>query len=189
MTTASAAAQVLSTRSTVVVSSCRSVFRCRPTVVNFRTDDRAVRLRRRERMRRESLEVSQSAEERAESRAVGPTSRSAHPRIFRPTITLGDENTQVLVVQTTAVARNATRVRARLTWRDRVSVDPPRSEGFAGVSGAEHPLKRFTSRRDGSQPVADRRRPSCRRVGAGHLGAVHGHARGRRIPRRRPRRL
>lgn len=36
---------------------------------------------------------------------VAPTSRSAEPRIFRPTITVGDEQTQVLVEQTTAVAR------------------------------------------------------------------------------------
>lgn len=36
---------------------------------------------------------------------VAPTSRSAEPRIFRPTITVGDERTQVLVEQTTAVAR------------------------------------------------------------------------------------
>ncbi|HEV8055337.1 MAG TPA: type II toxin-antitoxin system PemK/MazF family toxin [Nocardioidaceae bacterium] len=35
---------------------------------------------------------------------VAPTSRSAQPRIFRPTIALGDELTQVLVEQTAAVA-------------------------------------------------------------------------------------
>lgn len=35
---------------------------------------------------------------------VAPTSRSAAPRIFRPTITIGDEETQVLVEQTAAVA-------------------------------------------------------------------------------------
>lgn len=35
---------------------------------------------------------------------VAPTSRSAPPRIFRPTITIGDEETQVLVEQTAAVA-------------------------------------------------------------------------------------
>ena len=35
---------------------------------------------------------------------IAPTSRSAQPRIFRPTIILGDEDTQVLVEQTTAVA-------------------------------------------------------------------------------------
>ena len=35
---------------------------------------------------------------------VAPTSRSALPRIFRPTITIGDEKTQVLIEQTTAVA-------------------------------------------------------------------------------------
>jgi mRNA interferase MazF len=35
---------------------------------------------------------------------VAPTSRSALPRLFRPTITVGEEETQVLVEQTTAVA-------------------------------------------------------------------------------------
>ena len=35
---------------------------------------------------------------------VAPTSRSALPRIFRPTITVRDAETQVLVEQTTAVA-------------------------------------------------------------------------------------
>ena len=35
---------------------------------------------------------------------VAPTSRSAAPRAFRPTITIGHEPTQVLVEQTTAVA-------------------------------------------------------------------------------------
>lgn len=35
---------------------------------------------------------------------VAPTSRSAPPRIFRPTITIGDEETQVLVEQTASVA-------------------------------------------------------------------------------------
>ncbi len=35
---------------------------------------------------------------------VAPTSRSAVPRVFRPTITIRDEDTQVLVEQTTAVA-------------------------------------------------------------------------------------
>jgi mRNA interferase MazF len=35
---------------------------------------------------------------------VVPTSRSAPPRIFRPTITIGDESTQVLTEQTAAVA-------------------------------------------------------------------------------------
>lgn len=34
---------------------------------------------------------------------VAPTSRSARPQIFRPTITVRDERTQVLVEQTTAV--------------------------------------------------------------------------------------
>jgi mRNA interferase MazF len=35
---------------------------------------------------------------------VAPTSTSAAPRIFRPTITIDDEETQVLVEQTAAVA-------------------------------------------------------------------------------------
>ncbi len=36
---------------------------------------------------------------------VAPTSRSATPpRIFRPTITINDEQTQVLIEQTSAVA-------------------------------------------------------------------------------------
>lgn len=34
---------------------------------------------------------------------VAPTSRSAAPRIFRPTIVVGDAETQVLVEQTAAV--------------------------------------------------------------------------------------
>ena len=35
---------------------------------------------------------------------VAPTSRSAQPRIFRPTIVVAEEQTQVLTEQTTAVA-------------------------------------------------------------------------------------
>lgn len=35
---------------------------------------------------------------------VSPTSRCAQPRIFRPTIAIGDEQTQVLIEQTVAVA-------------------------------------------------------------------------------------
>lgn len=35
---------------------------------------------------------------------VAPTSRSAPPRIFRPTITVNDEQTQVLIEHTSAVA-------------------------------------------------------------------------------------
>ena len=35
---------------------------------------------------------------------VAPTSRSAMPRVFRPTITIGAEQTQVLMEQLTAVA-------------------------------------------------------------------------------------
>ena len=35
---------------------------------------------------------------------VAPTSRSAQPRVFRPTITIAGEETQVLLEQTVAVA-------------------------------------------------------------------------------------
>lgn len=35
---------------------------------------------------------------------VAPASRSAPPRVFRPTITVGNEQTQVLIEQTTAVS-------------------------------------------------------------------------------------
>ena len=35
---------------------------------------------------------------------VAPTSRSAQPRSFRPTVTIGGDQTQVLVEQTAAVA-------------------------------------------------------------------------------------
>lgn len=35
---------------------------------------------------------------------VAPTSRSSPPRIFRPTIRVGDEDVQILVEQTSAVA-------------------------------------------------------------------------------------
>ncbi len=35
---------------------------------------------------------------------VAPTSRSSPPRIFRPTITIGDDETRVLIEQTSAVA-------------------------------------------------------------------------------------
>lgn len=35
---------------------------------------------------------------------VAPTSRSALPRVFRPTIIIRDQETQVLIEQTTAVA-------------------------------------------------------------------------------------
>jgi mRNA interferase MazF len=35
---------------------------------------------------------------------VAPTSRSALPRVFRPTVTVNEEQTQVLIEQTTAVA-------------------------------------------------------------------------------------
>lgn len=81
--------------SSVVVPSYTTMYHCCMAVVNFRTDERAdralaeltadgstvsdairqalvdaVRLRRREQMRRESLEASHSAEDLAESRAV-----------------------------------------------------------------------------------------------------------------------
>ena len=35
---------------------------------------------------------------------VAPTSRSASPRVFRPTVVIEGEETQVLIEQTTAVA-------------------------------------------------------------------------------------
>ena len=35
---------------------------------------------------------------------VAPTSASSPPRIFRPTVIIGDEDTQVLIEQTSAVA-------------------------------------------------------------------------------------
>ena len=35
---------------------------------------------------------------------IAPTSKSAQPRIFRPTITLNNKSTQVLIEQTAAVA-------------------------------------------------------------------------------------
>lgn len=35
---------------------------------------------------------------------AAPTSRSSPPRIFRPTITIGDNETRVLIEQTSAVA-------------------------------------------------------------------------------------
>jgi len=35
---------------------------------------------------------------------IAPTSRSAQVRIFRPTIMVGDEKTQLLIEETTAVA-------------------------------------------------------------------------------------
>ena len=44
---------------------------------------------------------------------VAPTSRSAPPRIFRPTITVNDEQTQVLIEQTSASYRG-TKQGARL---------------------------------------------------------------------------
>jgi mRNA interferase MazF len=48
--------------------------------------------------------IVQSDDLRLSTVLVSPTSRSAQARIFRPTIMVGDENTQVLVEQTTAVA-------------------------------------------------------------------------------------
>lgn len=48
--------------------------------------------------------VLQSDDLRLSTVLIAPTSRSAQPRIFRPTIMLGDEGTQVLVEQTTAIA-------------------------------------------------------------------------------------
>ena len=48
--------------------------------------------------------IVQSDDLRLSTFLMAPTSRSAQARIFRPTIVVGDENTQVLVEQTTAVA-------------------------------------------------------------------------------------
>jgi mRNA interferase MazF len=55
---------------------------------------------------------------------VAPTSRSAPERIFRPTILVGDEHTQVLVEQTSAVApERLGEFVGRLTHDEMVAVD------------------------------------------------------------------
>jgi mRNA interferase MazF len=55
---------------------------------------------------------------------VAPTSRSALPRTFRPTIIVGDEETQVLVEQTTAVApERLGEFVGRVSYDELVSID------------------------------------------------------------------
>ncbi|QQS24635.1 MAG: type II toxin-antitoxin system PemK/MazF family toxin [Actinomycetota bacterium] len=55
---------------------------------------------------------------------VAPTSRSAPPRIFRPTITVNDEQTQVLIEQTSAVApERLGEFVGRLTYEELVALD------------------------------------------------------------------
>lgn len=55
---------------------------------------------------------------------VAPTSRSAPPRIFRPTITINDEQTQVLIEQTSAVAAERLgEFVGRVTDEERVALD------------------------------------------------------------------
>lgn len=48
--------------------------------------------------------VVQSADLMLSTLVVAPTSRSAPPRVFRPTISVAGEQTQVLTEQTVAVA-------------------------------------------------------------------------------------
>ncbi len=55
---------------------------------------------------------------------VAPTSRSAPPRIFRPTVAVGDEDVQVLIEQTSAVApQRLGDFVGRLTHDEMVAVD------------------------------------------------------------------
>lgn len=55
---------------------------------------------------------------------VAPTSRSAPPRIFRPTITVNDEQTQVLIEQTSAVApERLGKFVGRMTYEELVALD------------------------------------------------------------------
>lgn len=55
---------------------------------------------------------------------VAPTSRSAPPRIFRPTIRVNDEQTQVLIEQTSAVApERLGEFVGRLTYEELVALD------------------------------------------------------------------
>ena len=55
---------------------------------------------------------------------VAPTSRSAPPRIFRPTITVNDEQTQVLIEQTSAVApERLGEFVGRLTYEELVALN------------------------------------------------------------------
>ncbi len=55
---------------------------------------------------------------------VAPTSRAAPPRIFRPTITIDDEQIQVLVEQTSAVAHERLgEFVGRVTYEELVAID------------------------------------------------------------------
>ena len=55
---------------------------------------------------------------------VAPTSRSAPPRIFRPTITVNNERTQVLIEQTSAVApERLGEFVGRVTYEELVALD------------------------------------------------------------------
>ncbi|MFT6293037.1 MAG: mRNA interferase MazF [Ilumatobacter sp.] len=55
---------------------------------------------------------------------VAPTSRSSAPRIFRPTITIDGDETQVLVEQTSAVApERLGEFVGRLGHHDLVAID------------------------------------------------------------------
>jgi mRNA interferase MazF len=55
---------------------------------------------------------------------VAPTSLSSPPRIFRPTITVGDDETQVLIEQTSAVApQRLGEFVGRLTHDELVALD------------------------------------------------------------------
>jgi mRNA interferase MazF len=55
---------------------------------------------------------------------VAPTSRSSPPRIFRPTIMIGNDETQVLIEQTSAIApERLGEFVGRLTHDEQVSLD------------------------------------------------------------------
>lgn len=55
---------------------------------------------------------------------VAPTSRSAPPRIFRPTVTINDEQTQVLIEQTSAVAHERLgEFVGRVTYEELVAIN------------------------------------------------------------------
>ncbi len=55
---------------------------------------------------------------------VAPTSRSSPPRIFRPTIVIGNDQTQVLIEQTSAIApERLGEFVGRLTHDELVSLD------------------------------------------------------------------
>jgi mRNA interferase MazF len=60
--------------------------------------------RGREQLGRHYAVILQADELMLSTVLVAPTSRSAPPRIFRPTISIADEVSQVLLEQTTAVA-------------------------------------------------------------------------------------